>query len=488
MGVITFGTSGYRGIVGETFTQKEVLAIGHGVGQWLSSQTPNPHVVIACDPRTGNDPGLGENSFTRDVVMALLEEGVDVDVFDHFAPTPMAAWYIQEHALSGALILTASHNPPSYNGIKFNPSNGAPAPTSITSAIEALANAWLQHPTQTPKAEKPGHLRKVSAIGAFAEALIDRLNDHCDLDLDFLGFPLAGDVKYGTAGPVWDALIRSLDIQQASILHEEPRADFGNIDPNPTKLETLGDLKLHQHALKAPLAFANDPDADRHVLLDENGEALTPEETAVILMDYFLSKNIPVSGMVTTVASSGLVKRAAAANNLAFIETPVGFKYFAPYFEAASKAEEVVIGVESSGGISFSFHIPEKCGFMPVLAALFLVKETGHPLSYWRRRIHSQYGHSIFKEVSFPFNPDARQTLVDRFNTPDTHAIQTHFSEPLAETQTQDGLKLVFSSGAWVLFRLSGTEPIGRLYVEASTEALTDALLTEATHFLGALQ
>ncbi len=142
--MISFGTSGHRGIIGKDFTVRHVHAIGKAVAVYLKRAKPTPTIFVGYDPRTGNSPERVEGSFTQELVSTLTKEGVNVHFSDACCPTPYVSWYVVKNKLDGGLMLTASHNPPNYNGIKFNPANGAPAPTSVTQELEQLANDFYR--------------------------------------------------------------------------------------------------------------------------------------------------------------------------------------------------------------------------------------------------------------------------------------------------------------------------------------------------------
>ncbi len=464
---VSFGTSGHRGVVGEAFSLNHVRAISLAIASFVLSQRQNPKVVIGYDPRQGNSPDLSEGSFTRLIVDTLTDQGVNVDFYDSFSPTPLISWYVRRYAMDGGIILTASHNPPQYNGIKFNPSNGAPAPSQVTEILQKKANAYYTGAEQPVPAAVKGTYRFVNTDAEFAQDLIVGLRTHAALPtLDFSNTSVVVDIKHGAAGAIWRELFAALGIKRFELISEEPRADFGGMDPNPTKQVTLSKLRERQQALKAPLALANDPDADRHVILDEAGANVTPEQIAVIILDYFISKKVAMKGISTTVASSAIIKNAVLANHLAFDETAVGFKNFTPFLEEAEAQNVVAFGVESSGGFTASFHVYEKCGFLPGIILLHLLKETGLPLSQLKAKVEAKYGSFTFLEEEFKFSDEKKAELLQLISTIDVNEIESKLDLKSVSINRLDGLKVVVSSG-WFLVRFSGTEPLARLYAEA---------------------
>ena len=483
MTAIKFGTSGHRGIVGQEFTTKHVQAISLAVADLLLAKNKHPRIVLGCDPRKGNDPKLGAGSFTKTIVDILISKGVMVDVFDSFAPTPLVSWYIRKYGLDGGLILTASHNPPEYNGIKFNPGNGAPAPSEVTQELELKANQYYDREIKSLQI-KDEKINFINKNQEFAEDLIKNITKFCQLEKGALNFPVVVDAKHGTATSIWEEIFKILNIKKYKIINAEPKADFGGIEANPTKISSLTDLKNKQKAFQAPIAIANDPDADRHVILDENGDLVTPEEVCVIVLDYLVNKNIPVLGIASTVASSNLIKTACTTNGLEYAETAVGFKYFAPFLEKGVQENKIALAVESSGGISASFHILEKCGYLPGVLLMGILADTGQKLSELKTELAKKYGKYYFKEDKYEFEATKKVALVNFFREITKENLKTKFKDPISLINKTDGVKVEFENGDWFLFRLSGTEPMARVYAETQSEQQSDELVKQAKQII----
>ena len=279
---ITFGTSGHRGIIEDSFTMDQVACIASAVASLLLTKTPHPTIAIGYDPRSGNSPTLDPNSFTHTLVTTLINAGISVYFFDSYSPTPLVSWFIEHQHLDGGLILTASHNPPNYNGIKFNPSNGAPAPKHITQSIQDKANEYLSEGLPTVS-NPPGQLHKINQDNTFVSHISTLIQKLTQTSLNLQSIGIAIDTKHGACTDVWNTLFKNVPPKTLQIFHGEPRSDFGQINPNPTHYESLKELKSAILHHKLHLGIANDPDGDRHVILDEHGQHLIPEETALII-------------------------------------------------------------------------------------------------------------------------------------------------------------------------------------------------------------
>jgi phosphomannomutase len=481
--MIKFGTSGHRGIMGKDFSIRHVEAIAFALADYLKSNKNENHLIIGYDPRKGNAIN-DQAAYTRTMANVLGAQGIKTDVFDDYVPTPLISWYIVKNKLDGGAIFTASHNPKEYNGVKFNPANGAPAPTSLTSVIEDKANEYYK---DLPKinVQIVNIVEAKKAIADFATDLLSNCNKYTQLALNSLQeLRVAIDAKHGTTAKVWQQLAAILGITNYEILHGEARSDFGHIETNPTKEKALVDLKTLIKKNEAHLGIAHDPDGDRFVILDEQGIKLTPEETTVLILDYFRQKNAPITGIATTLASSRIIKQACDRYKLRFFETAIGFKYFAPYFEAAKEKDELIFAVESSGGFSTSFHTMEKCGFLPCVLILSMLKDYKKPLSQIKKEVLSLYPQNCFKEIEYHFEAEKRAAYVNLFKTALKEKLQAAFQLEIADLNKTDGLKIVFNNADWVLLRLSGTEPLIRIYAESETSKTAQKLLENASILL----
>ncbi|RAP32328.1 hypothetical protein DID76_00570 [Candidatus Marinamargulisbacteria bacterium SCGC AG-414-C22] len=479
---ISFGTSGHRGIIGETFTLDHVKCITAAIAQLLTS-TPNTTIALGYDPRKFNCEQLKPNSFTEAITSTLQRYGIHVDFFDTFCPTPCVSWYIKQHKLAGGLVLTASHNPPEYNGLKFNMSNGAPAPASVTAKIEALANSYLKKGLPKP-AHKKGSLRFVHVEEPFARSISDLIQTISGKPLTLSDINLAIDVKHGACGHVWDMLFALNKPRKYQLINSEPLANLGNIEPNPTKYEHLKKLSNYIKSHDIQLGIANDPDGDRHVILDESGRYLLPEETTLIILNYFIEKKVAIRGIATTVASSRIIKLACKLHNIEYLETAVGFKHFADFLEESKQDNSVALAVESSGGFTISSHTLEKCGFLPGILLAHICSEKQKPLSELKKELYTQLGEHYFLEREYRFLPDQKNRLKRYFMNANQDQIQNIFSQDIVAIQNIDGLKVIFSNDDWILLRLSGTEPVARLYAEASKSRSTKKLLDQCEQLL----
>jgi phosphoglucomutase len=474
---VKFGTSGHRGIIGKTFTLAHITAIAYAVAKLLKKVNNSPKVVIGYDPREGNSLTLEAQSFTKCLVDTLINQGVSVLFYTAPVPTPLISKHIVDFNCDGGLILTASHNPPEYNGIKYNPKNGAPAPEAITKQIETIANSVLEK--DIPKGDTKGSLLLVRETNWFSKGLISLVSNWFP-NTTINTKKVVCDTKYGTCAPIWNELFNEVKLKDYTIEKHAPRSDFGGIEPNPTNTEGLQELMKVVTDSTSDIGISNDPDGDRFSIVDETGTQLIPEEATAIITDYLISKSIPISEIVTTVASSGLIKAVTKHHSIGYKETAVGFKHFATALQQAKKENKLAFGVESSGGLTCSEHTMEKCGFFPGICLLYIMADSGKTLSELKKHCSEKFGQFSFQETAAMFESEKKDEIVQLLQTVESNELASKFTPPIHHLDKTDGLKIVFDNEDWVLIRLSGTEPVARIYAESKNKEAAKSYLNEA--------
>ncbi len=447
---ITFGTSGYRGIIGHTFTKTEVTQLAQAIAAWAGSQSGH-QVAIGYDPRAGNtyDDMVGM------MVEPFLERGISVLGSDRPIPTPVLAHTVKHHQLIAGIMLSASHNPPQYNGIKLNPFPGGPASVHVTNQIEALL---IAKPSVAVNVPKPGVLTCTNLIDPYVARMVDWITyQYSPPTRNWENLPpILVDARHGTAGAVWQQWAATTG-QSIIIDHATPHPTFQGLSPNPTSSEAVD--YVAKRVLETGVAFgvAHDPDADRHMIVDQQGRLISPEMVACLMYEAMGGH---VHGMATTVASSRLIQRMARACGLSLTETPVGFKWFTPAFEQANATQTVTIGVESSGGISQSNYLYEKCGFLPAIWMSILLSQSSHSLGDWVDMAWEKWGKSEMVELALTIDSDSNLLSLLKSGWFD------HWNQ--STVTKMDGIKWEWDD-RWVIVRPSGTEPVVRIMAEAPT-------------------
>ena len=457
MDAIRFGTDGWRATLDE-FTTPRVRMVGQAVATFLddAGHAGQP-VAVGYDAR---DTSRG---FAEELARVLAANGHDVLIPERDVPTPLVAWAIVDRDLAGACMVTASHNPPEYNGVKFIPEDGAPALPEVTDAIEAT----LAEPTALPEAEW-GTVREVDLVPSHTEHALALV------DTDLSETTVAYDAMYGSGRGVTDALLeRAGATVECRRCERDPT--FGGAAPEPSDANLAGLVDTVREG-DADLGIANDGDADRLAVVTPDRGYLDENLFFAAIYDYLLESD--VGPAVRTVSTTFLIDRIAEAHDQPVVETPVGFKWVA---EAIAE-HDALVGGEESGGFTIRGHIREKDGvLMALLAAAANAEE---PLDDRVDRLRSEYGEVHQGRVSVDCPDDRKPGVLDALEAeiPDEIA-----GTAVADVITMDGFKLLLSDGSWLLVRPSGTEPKLRVYAEAESEQRVDDLLTAGRDLLVAL-
>ena len=474
MGQITFGTSGWRGVIADDFTFTGVRAVSQAIAEYVKEQGPGAGgqgVVVGYDTRF-----LSE-AFAARAAGVLAAHGVRAFLCERDTPTPVVAHEILRRRTAGGIIVTASHNPPEYNGIKFSASWGGPALPAVTRQIQERANAILATgdvPTLSlAEAESRGLAERIDPRPAF----LDRLRALVDLPtLRRASLKVVVDPLYGSGRGYLDDLLREAGCQ-VTVLHDWRDPTFGGGSPEPSE-EKLRELASRVVQTGAHLGLSTDGDADRFGLVDADGTFLEPNYFLGLLLSHLVRARGWTGGVARSVATSHLLDRVAQHLNIPVYETPVGFKYIGELITQ----DKVVLGGEESAGLSVKRHVPEKDGILACLLAAELVASRGRMrLQALLQELYAEVGTVLTRRLNFHLEPRLVAGLRERLKEPPARLAD----RAVKEVKRLDGVKLILDDGSWLLLRPSGTEPVVRLYAEASTERQLDALVAEGQRLIG---
>jgi len=442
---ISFGTDGWRATL-DLFTSDRVRAVAQATADHLEADGHAGETVAV-----GYDARETSRGFADDIADVLATNGFDVVLPGRDCPTPLVAHAIVERDLAGALVVTASHNPPEYNGVKFIPSDGAPALPAVTEAIEAN----LREPVE---GDRTGEVREVDLVESHAEHCLDLV------DADLSGLTVVYDAMHGSGRGVTDAL---LERAGADVIRERCSRDpeFGGTPPEPDEANLQG-LALAVDEHDADFGVANDGDADRVAAVTPDRGVLDGNRFYVLAYDYLLERD--AGPAVRTVSTTFLVDRIADAHDCEVVETPVGFKWVA----GAMGEHDALFGGEESGGYAMRGHVREKDGVLMALLAGAAAAET--PLDERLDAIEAAFGDIHQDKVSVDCPDDRKPVVLDELadRLPDEVA-----GVAVERVNDADGFKILLADGSWLLVRPSGTEPKMRVYAEAdSTDRVADLL------------
>jgi phosphoglucomutase len=454
---IKFGTSGWRAVMAEEFTFANVHRAVHGIARYVSSQKSKGakvKVIVGRDPRF-----LGE-TFCAMAADILSSYGITPLLIAEPAPTPAISYAVIQSKADGAINFTAWNNPPEYNGIKFSTADGAPALPEVTHAIESEIAAFDRNP-QTPhrtKAESQSQSESQSQTIDPRRMYLSRLREIVDLDvIRKAGVKIAFDPMWGAARGYSDAFLREAGVAVATI-HDTRDVLFGGHAPEPDD-HLLEDLRQKMREIGAAIGIATDGDADRFGIVDDNGTFLQPNYIIALLFDYLVETRGWRNGVGKSVATTNLINALAEKHKIELYETPVGFKYIGELI----KQDKILIGGEESAGLSIRKHVPERDGVLAGLLCCEMVARRGKSLEKQLEEVFAEVGSFYPLRENFSLTPEVKEKFTEKLRGDPSE----FYGIKVAQAVRIDGLKLVLADGSWVCYRLSGTEPVVRVYSEA---------------------
>ena len=465
--MIRFGTSGWRAVIAEGFTFATVRrAAGAIATSLLESGHARKGVFVGYDTRFLSD------RFAREAAGTLAALGVPVSLSPTPVPTPAIAFAIVSGRRAGGINITASHNPPEYSGLKFSTSDGAPAVPEITRRIEELANRNSgADPHEARKGTRAGRskaptIRTQDVRAAYFRHLLGLVKAPA---IRRRKLRIGCDPRHGASIGYLDGIMsRVADVE---VLHDRPHPEFGGTGPDcgEKQLKPLQQL-VRRH--KLDLGVATDGDGDRFGIVDAGGHFIAPNLFLAILADYLLEHRRLPGGIGRSVATTHLLDAICAHHGRKLFETPVGFKYLGEYLRSG----RAFLICEESAGLSLRGHVPEKDGILAGLLAAEMVAIRRRSLRDQIRDLFAKVGPLHSRRIDYHTTASARDRLARRLEE-----IPTMFAgRRIIRLDTTDGRKLIFSDGAWLLLRPSGTEPLIRCYAEARSVKDLDLLTAAA--------
>ncbi|HEY0785107.1 MAG TPA: phosphoglucomutase/phosphomannomutase family protein [Acidobacteriaceae bacterium] len=447
---IKFGTSGWRAIVAEEFTMANIRRAVTGIARYVASQ-PGAHTVLV-----GRDPRFLGETFVAEAARLLSANGVTPLVIPDAAPTPAISYAVREHKAGGAINFTASHNPPEYNGIKFSTPDGAPALPETTRQIEAriaeLGDTVVPSPGGDATFEqidvKPMYLKRLAEI----------------IDLGVIqksGLKVVFDPFWGAARGYSSDLLRDHGVPVETV-HDFRDVLFGGHAPEPDG-ELLDPCRTRMKEAGAGIGIATDGDADRFGIVDEDGTYIQPGYIIALLLEYLMETRGWKHGVAKSVATTNLINAVAEKHGIELYETPVGFKYIGELIIA----DKIIIGGEESAGLTIRGHVPEKDGVLAGLLVAEMVARRGKNLGSQLKDLFAEVGSFYPHRENFRLTPEVKEKFTEKVKG-DPAELGGRKVSSIVRT---DGLKLILDDGSWVCYRLSGTEPVVRVYTEVRNEA-----------------
>lgn len=464
---IKFGTDGWRGIIAADFTFDRVALLAPLAAQVLADNygqiTGSRTMIVGYDRR------FMAEDFAQTAAESLQKAGFDVLLSQSYAPTPAFSWAARSENALGAIVLTASHNPAKYLGLKVKGYFGGSVSPEITQQIEAL----LSNPPQFNA--KAGKLSTFEPWSGYCQGLRQKVNIAAIAEAIESGqLKVYSDVMHGAAAT---GLERLLGVGITELRgNRDPLFGGGSPEPLPRNLREIID-KLAHSANLAPLrvGLVFDGDSDRVAAIDGQGNFLSTQNLIPILIEHLAGKKGMRGEIVKTVSGSDLIPKLASLYGLSVFETPIGYKYIADRMLTTP----VLIGGEESGGVGYGTHIPERDALLSALYVLEAVVESGQDLSDLYAQLQDKTGfYSQYDRIDLPLaNMEARDQLITAL---DQEPLREIAGKQVTDCNPIDGYKFRLEDGSWLLIRFSGTEPVLRLYCESSTLDRVDEILAWA--------
>jgi len=467
---IEFGTDGWRAVIAADYTFENLARVAQATAHWLHDDYGDaPHVVVGHDVRF-----LGPE-FAERTAQVLADAGMEVTFANTMVSTPAVSWATQAYGADAGIVITASHNPPAYNGYKIKAHFGGPAPPDMIAAVENAVQPASALPDALPSFDQQVDAGLISfddMRSGYLDALRDALNVAAIADSDFT---VAHDAMFG-AGQ--DIVLDLLGSDQVIPLRHDHNPGFHGVAPEPIadRLQELSATVAGRDDCIAGLA--NDGDADRIGMVDENGDYVSSHRILALLVKY-LSEERGLSGsIVKTFSTTHLLDKMGERYGLPVETTPIGFKHIAPKMADGS----VLVGGEESGGIAAAGHIPERDGVYIGLLIVEMMVERGLPLSELVDELLEEFGPHYNYRDDIHIREDQKASVLDRLDT--QGGLDEVNGRPVERVETLDGFKHVTDNG-WLLIRPSGTEPVLRVYAEAESVDAAEALVKDASDQLG---
>ena len=465
---IKFGTDGWRGIIADDFTFDNVRRVAGAIASYvLKYENAARGVFIGYDTRFASQPAA---QVAAEVIAAA---GIPVKLANDYTPTPAVSYAVKNNGAAGGVMITSSHNPWNWNGVKFKGKFGGSATPAIMKKVEEELRAGaMPRGAKATVEETDLKTPYIAAVCRFA-------------DMDLIGkakFKVAVDSMYGSGRGLLAGIFRDRGVQHVTI-RQEVNPLFPGINPEPIEPH----ISLLQQTVvqeKCDAGLATDGDADRIGAVAEDGTFVDSHKIFCVLLRWLLERKKWSGDVVRAFNTTRMLDRIAAKHGRKLYETQIGFKYTADVM----MEHDILIGGEESGGIGYSRFLPERDGILNCLLLANVMAEEGKPLGQLVADLQRDFGPHYYGRRDLHIPEETKQNAIQRARSESTQKLGRY---RVLKKENFDGIKFFLDAPtntngaeAWILFRASGTEPLLRAYAEAATPELVAEILTDAETFV----
>lgn len=458
MAQIKFGTDGWRAIIANDFTIENVTKVSAGVADWLNTTTKNPVVILGYDTRFGGE------MFAKQIAVVLADRGIKVFLSDSFVTTPMLSLGTLKKSASLGIIVTASHNPPSYNGIKLKGPYGGPLLPEKVEEVEKLIPEKITEKIAPLSFEKLLDLKKIEYID-LESVYLKHVEENFDLEaIRDSGLKLAFDGMYGAG----QNIIKKI-IPDAQLLHCDYNPSFKGQAPEPIE-KNLKEFSSFIRSSKIDCGLAVDGDADRIGLLDQEGNFIDSHHLILLLIHYLFKYKKQTGKVCVAFSTTSRIKKMCAHYNLDLEVSKIGFKYIC----STMIKEDVLIGGEESGGIAIKGHIPERDGIWIGLVIWEYMAKSGRTIQELINEVYEVTGKFALERHDLHLHEEIKNQIIENCKNGKYLSFGKY---KVQRTDNLDGFKYFFNEDEWIMIRPSGTEPILRAYAESYSKEEASEIL-----------
>ncbi|MEZ8823642.1 phosphoglucomutase/phosphomannomutase family protein [Vibrio amylolyticus] len=468
--MIKFGTGGWRAFIGEEFTKDNVRLVAQALSNIINNENvAEKGFIVGYDRRFLSDKA------GRWFAEVLAANNISVSFIDKFVPTPIVMFQAKEMGCAYSACITASHNPADYNGIKIFIEGGRDADEIITQKVEEQISQLQLSDVKSVEFEQALNDKSVVIINPM-NAFVDSIINFIDIEaIKNANLKVLIDPMFGVAKNALQTVLINgrCDVD---VINDGKNPDFGGLMPSPSAA-TLYRLKHLVAAEGYDIGIGTDGDADRLGIIDEKGHFIHPNEVLILLYYYLLEYKGWKGSVVRNIATTHILDKIAADHGEKSFEVPVGFKHISSQMEA----DDSLIGGESSGGLTIRGHILGKDGVFASSLLVEMISVTGKKLSEMLDEIYGKYGYAYTAEGDCTFKPAEKEALYNKIYV---EKQLPEFEYEIEKVSYDDGAKVYFKNGGWVIARFSGTEPLLRIFAEMEDKETAERVLQQVKDFL----